>query len=131
MKNILLYALTSLSFYFIIDYMIRKYFKGNNDGFIRYSQSDIHSIIKDYIPKPTKIKPAIETQSTKHESKNNVKVIIAEDRAYWVMHNSFYTADVIDGHINKESTQVIDTFSLDKEELDKMLFIIDQLKNGN
>lgn len=122
-------ALTIFAGYFIIDTMMKKYF--NSKDFIRYSQSNIHDIIKDYIPKPERLRPLTESQSTKHENSNRVKVIITEDKAFWVMNNSFYTADVIDGSIDKGSTQVVDTFNLDKEDLDKMLFILDQLKNGN
>jgi len=121
--------LTLISLSFIISYM-RKKFSRNNDDFIRYSQSHIHSIIKDYIPRPTK--PAVDkSQSLNHETKQHVKVIITEDKAYWIMNNNFYSANVVEGSIDKDSTSVVDTFSLDQEELDKMLFILDQLKNGS
>jgi hypothetical protein len=125
----LISVLTFLSLSTIIGYMSKK-FSQNNDDFIRYSQSHIHNIIKDYIPKPTR--PAIgKSQSLNHETKQHVKVIITEDKAYWIMNNNFYSANVVEGSIDKDSTSVVDTFSLDQEELDKMLFILDQLKNGS
>jgi hypothetical protein len=34
-------------------------------------------------------------------------------------------------HINKESTRRVDTMAMDKVELDKMLFIMDQLRDRN
>jgi hypothetical protein len=125
----LISVLTFLSLSFIISYMKRKYSQGNGE-FIRYSQSHIHSIIKDYIPRPTR--PLVDrSQSLNHETKQHVKVIITEDKAYWIMNNNFYSANVVEGSIDKDSTSVVDTFSLDQEELDKMLFILDQLKNGS
>ena len=129
MELLSILALTIFAGYFIIDTMIRKYF--NSKDFIRYSQSNIHDIIKDYIPKPERLRSNVESQSMKHENSNRVKVIITEDKAFWVMNNNFYTANVIDGSIDKGSAEIVDTFNLDKEELDKMLFILDQLKNGN
>jgi hypothetical protein len=125
----LISVLTFLSLSTIIGYMSKK-FSQNNDDLIRYSQSHIHYIIKDYIPKPTR--PALDrSQSLNHETKQHVKVIITEDKAYWIMNNNFYSANVVEGSIDKDSTSVVDTFSLDQEELDKMLFILDQLKNGS
>lgn len=129
MEILAILALTIFAGYFIIDTMMKKYF--NSKDFIRYSQSNIHDIIKDYIPKPERLVRVEKRQSMKHQDENRVKVIITEDKAFWVMNNSFYTADVVEGSIDKESTQVVDTFNLDPDELDKMLFILDQLKNGN
>jgi hypothetical protein len=125
----LISVLTFLSLSTIIGYMSKK-FSQNNDDFIRYSQSHIHNIIKDYIPKPTRLAIS-KSQSLNHETKQHVKVIITEDKAYWIMNNNFYSANVVEGSIDKDSTSVVDTFSLDQEELDKMLFILDQLKNGS
>ncbi len=120
-----------VSFYTIIEFMIKKHFKAKTENMVRYSQSNIHDIIKNYLPKPSRVRPVSTTQSIKHEQKQHVKVIIAENKAYWIMQNNFYTANVYDGNIDRGSAEVVDTFSLDKEELDKMLFIMDQLKNGN
>jgi hypothetical protein len=127
--HFLVSVLTFFSLYSIISYM-KKNFSQHNHDFIKYSQSHIHEIIKDYVPKPTRPVPN-KSQSLNHETKQHVKVIITEDKAYWTMNNNFYSANVVEGSIDKDSTTVVDTFSLDQEELDKMLFILDQLKNGS
>lgn len=96
---------------------------------LRYSQSHIHSLVSDMIP-PEKKKPRKRnTQSRVHDQKNSIKVIIMDNNAYWIRENAFYTADMqIDGTINKDTTRRVDTGSMNKVQLDKMLFIIDQLK---
>ena len=40
-------------------------------------------------------------------------------------------ADMADGFINKETTKLVDTMGMDKVELDRMLFIMDRLKDGD
>lgn len=98
---------------------------------IRYSQSHIHSLISPLIPKNLKKKPH-KTQSRIHEAKNNIKVIIMDNRAYWIKDNGFYMADIsIDGTVNKDSTRRVDIDGMSKVQLDKMLFIIDKLREGN
>jgi hypothetical protein len=60
----------------------------------------------------------------------NVKVIILGHTAFWIKNNVFYTANIDEDGIDKESTKVVDTMSMDKVQLDKMLFILDQLRDG-
>ena len=102
-----------------------KVFKG-----IRYSQSSIHLMIKDFLPKTLYQKPRQESQSLKHIEKNTVKVIFIEDKAYWVNNNIFYCAEAISGNVNIDTTIPVDTTNMSKKDIDKMLFILDNLKNG-
>lgn len=98
---------------------------------IRYSQSHVHSLISPLLPKGIKIKKPKKTQSRIHEEKNNIKVIIMDNSAYWIKDNAFYMADMfIDGTVNKDSTRRVDTDGMSKVQLDKMLFIIDKLREG-
>ena len=39
-------------------------------------------------------------------------------------------SNIVDGDIDKDNAQVVDTMGMSKVELDKMLFIIDQLRKG-
>lgn len=96
---------------------------------LKYSQSHIHSLMSDLIPKDMlKPKPK-KTQSRIHDNKSHIKVIIMDNNAYWIRDNAFYMADVsIDGTVNKETTRRVDTESMNKVQLDKMLFIVDQLR---
>ena len=98
---------------------------------IAYTQSSIHLMIKDFIPKTLYEKPRRQSQSLKHVEKNTIKVIFIEDNAYWVSNNIFYCAEAIGGNVNIDTTRPIDTNNMSKKDIDKMLFILDNLKNGS
>ena len=70
------------------------------------------------------------TQSKKHYDKTNVKVIILDNQAYWIKDNIFYRAPINGQSIDKESAEEVDTIHMDKVQLDKMLFIMDKLREG-
>lgn len=97
---------------------------------ILFSQSHMHEIVKPLLPPSVFEKKKQDTQSLKHERKTNVRVIIIEGHAYWVKDNIFYMADMDDDLIDRETTRVVDTMGMDKVELDKMLFIMDRLTEG-
>ena len=126
LKYFVAIGLTFCFTYYII-YRGRKFkvFKG-----IRYSQSSIHLMIKDFLPKTLYEKPRLQSQSLIHLEKNTVKVIFIEDKAYWVSNNIFYCAEAIGGNVNIDTTEPIDTNNMSKKDIDKMLFILDNLKNG-
>ena len=58
-----------------------------------YTQSSIHQIVKNFLPKDLFEVPKILSQSRKHVRNNTVKVLIIEDNAYWVHNNMFYVYD--------------------------------------
>jgi len=96
----------------------------------KYSQSTIHHIVSPFINQNNLIKPQRSTQTRKHYDKTNLRVIIVEDEAFWIKDNIFYTARMTNEGVDKETTSVVDTMNMDKVQLDKMLFIIDQLRDG-
>jgi hypothetical protein len=96
-----------------------------------YTQSSIHQIVKSFLPKDLFEVPKILSQSRKHVRDNSVKVLIMEDSAYWVHNNMFYVADTVDGAVDSETVRPVDTNNMSKRDIDKMLFILDSLKNGN
>lgn len=96
----------------------------------RYSQSHIHHIVSPFINQNGLAKKTKNTQARKHFDKTNLRVIIVENEAYWIKDNIFYTAQMGSDGIDKETTSVVDTMNMDKVQLDKMLFIIDQLRDG-
>lgn len=98
---------------------------------IVYSQSSIHLMIKDFLPKTLYEKPKQQSQSLNHIEKNTVKVIFIGGKAYWVSNNIFYSANALNGNVDIETTQPIDTTNMSKKDIDKMLFILDNLKNGS
>lgn len=95
-----------------------------------FSQSSVHEMVKNILPEEIFIPKKKKTQSSVYEDKTNVRVIILEDVAYWIKDNQFYEAEIGPSGIDKESARVVDIMGLDKVQLDKMLFIIDKLREG-
>jgi hypothetical protein len=102
---------------------------------IKKRQSDIHAIVypllQVYHASVGSNRPRKKTQSMVHEEKNSIKVIIMDNNAYWIKDNVFYTAEIsIDGNVNKDTTRVVDIMTMNRVQLDKMLFIVDKLREG-
>jgi hypothetical protein len=96
----------------------------------RYSQSHIHMLILPLLPEIRKYKKKMITQSSKHEEKTNVKVVIMDNKAYFIKNGTFYCADMHGTEIDGANAVSVDTMGMDKVQLDKMLFIMDQLRDG-
>ena len=116
---------------FAFGYILYRRRKSKVINKIMYSQSNMHEIIKNFIPSGFFDKPKKLSQAEKHLEKNTVKVIFIEEKAYWVSNNVFYTAETIDGSVDSETTQPVNTENMTKNDINKMLFILDNLKNGN
>jgi len=97
---------------------------------IKYRQSNVHEMIKNVIPKQRFDKPKFITQSEKHVQKNMLKVVIEKDKAYWILDNVFYTANAINGRIDEDTAKPLDIENMSTKELDNMLSILDDLKQG-
>jgi hypothetical protein len=98
---------------------------------IRYSQSHVHNLVAPLLPPASAYRKKIISQSTKHENNTSIKVIMMDDSAYWIKDNTFYCAKIDEsGTVDKETTSVVDTMTMDKVQLDKMLFIMDKLREG-
>jgi len=92
------------------------------------TQSMLHnqySMQRKYIEKVNR-----KSQSKIRKEKENVRVIIVENTTYWIQDNAFYTAPMINNLISKDSAIQVDTIHMDKVQLDKMLFIMDKLREG-
>jgi len=68
------------------------------------------------------------TQTTKHNDSMHVKVVIAEDEAYWISNNKFYVADVRDRMVIQESAREVDTMAMNDVELKKISEIVEILR---
>lgn len=93
---------------------------------VLYRQSDAHMFMKNFFSQEVSSKPKT-SQLKERAKKNMVKVIITEDRAYWVLDNVFYTSDLVDGKPDPETTRPVDAVNIPKEDLDKLIFILDNL----
>ena len=96
-----------------------------------YRQSDIHKLLKYFfsIRLPNNEGPS--SQLTKRKEKNMTKVIFVDNQAYWVSENTFFVAESINGEIQRQTARPVNTNGLSKIDLNKMLFILDSLKNGS
>ena len=98
---------------------------------IVYRQSHIHEIIRNIVPKNSINKTKHpSSQSKKHIEKNMIRVIMVEGKAYWVANSVFYVSETVNGDPDLETARPIDTDSMSKDEIDKMLFILDSLRSG-
>lgn len=93
-------------------------------------QSDMHKLLKHFFSISLANNNNNFTQLTKHKQKGMIKVIVLGNQAYWVSDNKFYVAEAIDGEVQKNTAKPVDIDSLSKVDLDKMLFILDSLRDG-
>jgi hypothetical protein len=97
---------------------------------VLYSQSDMHRLLKYFFSLQLNINEKTESQLTKRVEKSMIRVIVVGNSAYWVSDNIFYVADAVDGQVIPETAEPVDTNRMSRKDLDKMLFILDSLKNG-
>ena len=71
-----------------------------------------------------------ETQSRKHNSENTVKLVIYNSNAYWIQDKKFYTAKVVNGDVDRETTKPVDTMGMSTVELKELSQIVDALQEG-
>lgn len=63
------------------------------------------------------------------ENEKYLRVAIVEDKAYWVINNILYEADVVDEEIVKEEARPVDAFDMDFKEVSKMMAILDNIQD--
>jgi hypothetical protein len=112
--------------------IIRVIRKNAKKGFSKtlYSQSDIHKLLKYFFSLNITNSEKPLSQLTKRKERDMIKVIVMGNLAYWVSENIFYVAEAVDGEVIPQTAEPVDTNSMSRKDLDKMLFILDSLKNG-
>jgi len=128
MEYLLIMGLTLLSYWSIIKISNKRRMIFLNKN--KYRQSSIYEMVKDIVPKQRFDKPKVITQSQRHIQKNMLRVVIADGSAYWILNNVFYTANAINGRVDEETIKPLDIENMPTKELDKMLSILDDLKQG-
>jgi hypothetical protein len=97
---------------------------------VRLSQSYIDSLVSqkilDILLPPEKKK----TQSNNHFKKNEVRVIVVEGEAYWIVDQTLYVANMVDGAVDNDTTRKVDTMTMDDVQLEKTEFIVQKLTEG-
>ena len=128
MEYLLVIGLTLLSYWSIIKISNKRRMIFLNKN--KYRQSSIYEMVKDVVPKQRFDKPKVITQSQRHIQKNMLRVVIADGSAYWILNNVFYTANAINGRVDEETIKPLDIENMPTKELDRMLSILDDLKQG-
>jgi len=116
-----------LTFYF--SYSIIRYNAKIRLGGIKMvlgSQSAIHNRTKFFNPPESKIE--IFSQSKKHIQQHMLRVMVIENKAYWVKDSVFFVAETDNGNVLHDTAKQVDTSDMSKSDIDKMMFILDKLK---
>jgi len=124
--EILISILTIGISFAIINTISRKEKKDFNK--IIYRQSDMHNILKQFFFKDIFDDKVVISQSKIWKEKQTTKVVIIDEKAYWVSNNMFYVGDAVNGKVNPETGKPLDTSNMSKKQIDKLLFILDNLK---
>ena len=69
-------------------------------------------------------------EEVEEDTDEYVSVAVVEDKAYWVVNNTFYVAEIVDGEIDKSSSRPVNAFEMSGTDIKKMLFILDNLTEG-
>jgi hypothetical protein len=116
----------------VVNLLVRSQLKQNKDKtIIRYSQSHIHNLVKPFLPQSNFMKPIKQSQAIKHKQSQFMRVMVLDGKAYWIKDQALYTAEVSDGKVNQDTAQKVDTIAMSKVELDKVIFVVEQLTDGS
>lgn len=98
---------------------------------IAYTQSVVHEVLAPFLPTNKELRNTrINSQSSKHTKDNTMRVLFVSDKAYWIKNNVFYTADLVNGIVDEESTKKVDIMGMNDVQLKEMSFIVDKLTEG-
>ena len=106
--------------------------KKNNKrySYLSYRQSDMHNILKYFFSLNEKEKAKPLSQFHKRLEEGMLKVIVVGNEAYWVVNNVFYVADAFNNQVDPETARPVNVENMSKPDMEKMLFILDSLKDG-
>lgn len=97
---------------------------------VRYSQSHVYNLMRPLLPVGRPVKRIKESQALNYQKSTYVRVMVVDGTAYWIKDHTLYTAEMEEGKVNPETTKEVDTMAMDKVELQKMIFVVEQLTEG-
>ena len=95
-----------------------------------HRQSDMHNMLKKFFTFNINNEKK-SSQFNKRKEKDITKVVMLNDKAYWVIDNIFYSSDLIDGKVIPENGSPVDTSIMSTKEINMLLFILDKIKDGS
>jgi type II secretory pathway component GspD/PulD (secretin) len=127
--DFILGAISATAFFFVAAYIVRYATIRNKPISLRASQSRTHAMISPIAIFVNPIKE-IDTQATRHFDGSQVRVLMTETKAYWISNNALQVADIVDGSVVEESAKTLDIMTMDKVELNEIVFIVEKLTEG-
>ena len=128
MEIVLVVGLTLALFSSILIVMNKKEKQSFNKTL--YRQSDMHNMLKEFFFKDIFDNKAASSQSKIWKEKKTTKFLVIDQKAYWVSNNMFYVGDADNGQVRPETGKPIDISTMSPKEVNKMLFILDNLNGG-
>jgi len=98
---------------------------------VRYSQSYIYSVVAPMMFGFNGPIPKRSTQANNYQEEAYVKIVIVENKAYFIKNSGFYVANVVEGDVDKDSTKEVDTMSMNDVELKNIMHIVEVLTGGD
>lgn len=95
---------------------------------IKYNQSHTYNLLKPYMLDEGYEKFSTKTQSSEYQNRAYTKIVIAENEAYWIKDNNLYTAKIVNGDVDTETSEPVDTINMNKAELSKIMMIVETLR---
>lgn len=95
-----------------------------------YRQSDMHNMLKEFFFRDIFDNKVASSQSKIWKEKKTTKFLVIDQKAYWVSNNMFYVGDADNGRVRPETGKPIDISTMSPKEVNKMLFILDNLNGG-
>jgi hypothetical protein len=127
--DFLIGAVVTIIAYVVFQRVVNKTVSGEESlGVINYSQSHIYELMRPFLEFADIVSPEFSNQSNNYLKNAYLKVMVVSNKAYWIKDNTFYVADVVDGEVKKETTKEVDTMSMNRVELNEMLFIVEKLR---
>lgn len=99
---------------------------------IRHSQSVIHELTKGMANFDAPLFPKTKnSQAYNYDKKNTTRVIYLDNQAWWIESGLLTVANIDeDGQIDYNSKKGVDTYTMDKIQLDRTIFIVEKLTEG-
>lgn len=72
-----------------------------------------------------------DTDQENPDEENVIRVAIVEqdNKAYWIIDNVLYEANLVDGVIDRDDAKPVDAFGMNYKEVNKMLKILDNIQD--
>ena len=122
-------SLITLVIVIILNRTLNKSIKDVESFKLKISQSYLYRFLAEFNDEREIENP--KSQASEYLASRYTKVMIFDDEAYWITDNQLYVATYTEGEVDSSTTRKVDTISMTKVELEKTMFIVEKLTEGN